>query len=349
MRHEDAHLDIVGAALLVSGAVALIFRDRWPVPVLAAVTAVTGAYYALGSVAGPAAFAFVVALFSAVRRGNRVAGWAAVLVAIAGSTSHSVIHEDGENWFGRIVGLSVWLTLVVVVGEVARARKIAMLEARRVYEEEQRRKTSEERLSIARELHDVLAHNIALINVQAGVALHLIDDNPEQVRTALATIKQASKDTLRDMRSVLGVLRQVDEDAERAPAPSIARLQALVEHSAKTGLSVTVTTSGTTVDLQTSVDQSAYRIIQEALTNVAKHSQATQASVSLTYGDEELTVRIDDDGPARPDDDITGTGNGIPGMRERAVAVGGELTAVAKPGGGFRVTAKLPLSKEQTA
>lgn len=192
-----------------------------------------------------------------------------------------------------------------------------------------------------------MAHNISLINVQAGVALHLIDERPEQARSALATIKDASRDTLREMRSVLGALRRVDEDLPRSPAPSLARIEDLVAKAAASGLQARVKVDGRVRKLPAGTDLAAFRIIQEALTNVARHSGRTEARVHISYGDDELLVQVDDDGLVTGPASASDGGNGIPGMRERAAALGGTLRAGSGPGGGFRVRARLPLAGNQ--
>jgi signal transduction histidine kinase len=209
-------------------------------------------------------------------------------------------------------------------------------------EEEARRRVTEERLRIARELHDVLAHDISLINVQAGVALHLMDAQPEQARTALTAIKAASKDALGELRSVLDVLRQLDEGPPRAPTAGLDDLERLVAGAAAAGIDVRVVTEGTPRPLPPSVDLAAFRIVQEALTNVTRHAGQATATISLNYGEDDLTVQVDDDGRGPGVANGSGGGNGIPGMRERAAALGGRLDAGPRPGGGFRVTASLP-------
>jgi signal transduction histidine kinase len=183
--------------------------------------------------------------------------------------------------------------------------------------------------------------------VQSGVALHLLDQQPDQARTALSAINDASAAALREMRAVLGVLRRVDEAPPRAPAAGLHQLDTLVERSAGTGLKVDVEIEGEQRPLPASVDLAAYRIVQESLTNVARHANAKAASVHLTYRDSGLTVQIDDDGrgnvtAARPQG-----GNGIVGMRERAAALGGRLQVGPRPGGGYRVRATLPLEERR--
>ena len=188
----------------------------------------------------------------------------------------------------------------------------------------------------------MLAHDISLISVQAGVALHLMDEQPDQARTALTAIKAASKDALGELRSVLDVLRQGDEGPPRSPTAGLEDLDRLVAGAAAAGIDVRVVTSGTPRRLPPTVDLAAFRIVQESLTNVTRHAGPATATVSLTYGDGDLTVEVEDDGRAANGAPAPGAGNGIRGMQERAAALGGTLDAGPKPGGGFRVRAKLP-------
>jgi signal transduction histidine kinase len=241
-----------------------------------------------------------------------------------------------------------WALVVLAAGEITRNRRAYLreaerraAEAERTREEEARRRATEERLRIARELHDVIAHNISLINVQAGAAVHNRD--PEQAYAALEAIRQASRSTLRELRSTLGVLRQVDEDAAPvAPAPSLERLDDLAAQTTEAGLPVRCAVAGEPAPLPAPVDLAGYRIVQEALTNALRHAAgATGAEVELRYGDGEVVLRIEDDG--RAPEAAPHEGNGLRGMRERAAAVGGEVTAGPRPGGGFAVRAVLPV------
>ena len=199
-------------------------------------------------------------------------------------------------------------------------------------------------MRIARELHDVLAHNISLINVQAGVALHLMDEQPGQSRSALQAIKQASNDALGELRSVLDILRQGDEAPPRAPASGLAQLDNLVAGAGATGLEVRTRVEGTPRPLPAGTDLAAFRIVQESLTNVTRHAGPATAAVLVRYGADHLDVQVDDDG--RGPSASGQAGNGIRGMRERVAALGGELTTGPRPGGGFRVLARLPLDTE---
>jgi signal transduction histidine kinase len=339
-------LDALGIALLAIGALGLIGRRRWPVPTLGVAIAATLAYLLLDYAEGPIWLPLIIALFNAMISGHRLVAWGALALGYPAFMwlPYLVGSEPKPPNALAAVGIAAWLLVLGTVAEIARIRRERSLEIARMHAEEARRRASEERLRIARELHDVLAHNISLINVQAGVALHLIDEQPEQARTALAAIKSASKEALGELRSVLSVLRQADEaPPPRSPAPSVERLDGLVSRASAAGLEVRTEISGTPKTLPAGVDLAAFRIVQEALTNVARHAGHATATIRVGYGEEELTVQVDDNGNGTGQPSTSGGGNGIPGMRERASALGGELEAGPRPGGGFRVLARLPL------
>ena len=330
-----------GLALLVAGPAALVLRRRYPATVLA-VTLGSALWYWSGPwPRGPIFFGQIVAFITVVVEGRRREAVAALVI---GYVTFQWVPELGGHpgpTAVAAIGLGAWLAVLLVGGELLRARRQRAAAEALIREEEARRVASEERLRIARELHDVLAHNISLINVQAGSALHLIDRQPERAREALATIKAVSKDALVELRAVLGVLRQVDEDAPRSPAPSLARIDDLVARTSDTGLTVRVERSPQ-LELPSAVDQAAYRIVQEALTNVARHAGAATATVRLNQGQGDLVVEVDDDG--RGGAVSANGGNGIAGMRERARALGGNLQAGPRPDGGFRVRAWFPVT-----
>ena len=214
-------------------------------------------------------------------------------------------------------------------------------EAVRTRDEAARRRAMEERLRIARDLHDSLTHNISVICVQAGVAVHLARKRGEEVPEALLAIQEAGADAARELRTTLSVLRS-PEDGDGS---GLGQLHHLVERARAAGLPVTVTVTGAERALPPEVDQAAYRIVQEALTNVSRHAGRACASVQLHYTPDALSVRVDDDGPGadtstgpRP----AGPGLGLIGMRERATALGGRLSAGPREGGGFQVHAEFP-------
>jgi signal transduction histidine kinase len=336
-------LDALGILLLEAGPAALLLRRRFPLTVLAVAHASTLVYWLLHYPRGPVFLSSIVAFFSAVQVRGRIA-WVFLPIGFVAFlwVGPALGREPAPSLIG-VVSLCAWLLVLGLVAEGVRVRRERIAEQQRIDAEAARRRASEERLRIARELHDVLAHDISLINVQAGVALHLMDERPEQARTALTAIKQASKDALRELRSTLDVLRQVDEAPPRHPATGLARLDELVAGAAAAGLRVRTEVEGAARALPPEVDLAAFRIVQEGLTNATRHAgPGTTATVLVAYGAGDLTVQVEDDGRGGGTG-APGGGNGIPGMRERATALGGRLEAGPRTGGGFRVRATIPL------
>ncbi|WP_043627217.1 sensor histidine kinase [Nonomuraea candida] len=337
-------LDPYAYALLLAGPLAILLHRRFPLLTTAVALGACDLFLIGGYAYGPSFISPAVLLVLLVLRGRRLMAW-----FMAGMTLLSFL---AYAWLvgNRDPLHSVWILtsimLLMVVAELVRTVRERRAERERIAEEEARRQASEERLTMAQELHDVLAHNISLIHVQASTALHLIDANPEQARTALATIKTASKEVLGEMRSVLNVLR---EGAPRSPTAGLDRLDELIERS---GLKVTLKRVGCR-PLPSQVERAAYRIVQESLTNAGRYAPGSQVRVRLEYGERELTVQVTDSGAPTAavltDGDtaaaVPGSGNGIPGMRERASALGGTLVA-GPTGAGFQVEARLPLPEE---
>ncbi|MFD7570432.1 sensor histidine kinase [Streptomyces sp. NPDC059810] len=345
-------LDALGRALLLLGAAPLLFRHRWPVPVVFGVAAVTLGYLAAGYPYGPVFVMVAVACFAAVVHGHRTAAAWALGLLWAGHLllSHWLYRwlppaGDGPAPWGQELPAAAFAVAVLAASETVRVRREQRAQLRADRAAAEQRRADEERLRIARELHDVLAHSISVINVQAGVGLALLDSDPEQARTALTTIKAASKEALGEVRQVLDTLRTRGE-APRAPAPGLGRLPELVEQAAAAGLTVTVARTGPRTDLPPGADLAAFRIVQEALTNVVRHSGSRTARVRIGYGSGHLDLTVDDDGPATGTE-AGGSGNGLAGMRERAAALGGTIEAGARPDGGFRVHAVLPFHQEE--
>jgi signal transduction histidine kinase len=333
--------------LLAAGGASLIARRRYPAGVLA-VTLAVAIWPGADSQARLVWLALIVAFFTAVQARQRAAAVASLVIGYAASIWPPwLIGTRGHATAGFAVGLAILLLFLLAVAEVIRARGQRASALERSRQEELRRRTGEERMRIARDLHDVVAHNISVINVQANTALHLMDRQPDRARSALTTINEVSGQALVELRSVLGVLRAVDEGAPRAPAPGLARLGDLADTAAAAGLAVRVEESGQRVPLPADVDLAAYRIVQEALTNSARHSGGTNATIRIVYGEGALVVEVDDDGalrsPGWPPGQPHGAGSGIAGMTERAAVLGGTLQARPRPGGGFAVQARLPL------
>ncbi|MGW8723231.1 sensor histidine kinase [Streptomyces althioticus] len=347
---ERVALDPLGRVLLFLSGAVLLWRWRHPVAVLWGTVAAVLLYLGAGYPYGPVLLSVAVAGFAAVVSGRRYAAWAAMATLWAGHllTVHVLYRwlppsgDDAAPWTEEIV-VATWVVALLAVSELARVRREQWARERAERARAERRRADEERLRIARELHDVLAHSISVINVQAGVGLALLDGDPEQARTALTTIKAKSKEALGEVRQVLDTLRAPGA-APRTPAPGLDRLPELVEQAASAGLTVTV--EGEPPRLSPGADLAAFRIVQEALTNVVRHSGSREARVHIERRDGRLRLLVDDDGPATGAD-AGGTGNGLAGMRERAAALGGTIEAGTRPDGGFRVLADLPIDTEE--
>jgi len=337
--HPGAALLLVAVACL-----ALAWRCRWPVPVLAVSVGAVTVYSLLGYVNGASLIAPVLALYAvAVRVSTRQAVAAAVVTLAVLMTATAV-----RNPFGHISGGGFDLLPGMVAAALFAGIAVAN---RRAYaaslldraEQDARRRVDEERLRIARELHDVVAHTMATINVQAGVAAHVLSTHPEAAAESLQAIKAASKEGLRELRAILNVLRQADDADPTQPAPGTAQLEALITGARRAGLETAFTVTGDPVRLPAAVDLAAYRIVQESLTNTIRHAGPATAAVSLSYREDELQIEVTDTGQGPPAG-ATSAGHGLAGMRERAAAVGGTLQAAPGPGGGYRVAARLPLT-----
>nr|WP_255429997.1 sensor histidine kinase [Streptomonospora sp. PA3] len=335
-----------GLVFMAAAIVPLAWRSRFPVAVAVVSVVASTLYYPLGFPDGPAGLAGVVALFGVAADGYRWQAWT------LGLSQFLVIHLWEAVVYGspRLDSAIAVLEMVLVVligGEVVRRRRENRRlaseradEALRTREEAVLRRASEERVRLAREVHDAVAHNISLINVQAGTALYLIDSEPERAAEALATIKRTSKDTLQELRATLNVLRSVDEQAPRSPAPGLDRIEELAEGARGAGLDVRVERSGGPPPGSPNVEAAAYRIVQEALTNVVRHAGATAVAVEVECLPGRVRLLVRDDGAGA---DGFSPGNGIVGMRERVAALGGEIAAGPHPEGGFAVRAALPV------
>ncbi len=349
---DRADLAPFARVLLLVGALLLLWRWRQPVLVAFGTAATAMVYLGAGYPYGPVFLTVAVGCFSAIVAGHRKAAWTAMGALWVGHVlvAHWLYRwlpsagDDAAGW-GQEVVVVTWGVAIVALSELARARREQWARERAERAQAARRRADEERLRIARELHDVLAHSISVINVQAGVGLALLDSDPEQARTALTTIKAASKEALGEVRQVLDTLR-APGDAPRAPAPGLARLPELVEQAAGAGLTVEI--EGEPPELPPGTDLAAFRIVQEALTNVVRHSGSRHARVCFGRGGGEVRLRIDDDGPATGTD-AGGSGNGLAGMRERAAALGGTIEAGPRDDGGFRVLAVLPVRASREA
>ncbi|MGW6012523.1 sensor histidine kinase [Streptomyces sp. NPDC055210] len=334
----DASPSVIGAWLLaVAVCAALPLRRRRPVAVGWLTVIGTGIYYLLSTVDGPLVVIPIAALYALAAQGRTRASIAMAAVMVVG-VGVGVLVGPGDVSGTAVFMLTGWLVAVVALGAMRHGR-VAFAE------EEARLRATQERLRIARELHDVIGHNMSMIHVQASAALHRMHKNPAQAQEALTAIKLGSKEGLRELRATLGVLRQVDEEAPTAPSPGLSGIEDLVSSTARTGLDVRIARSGNPSPLPASVDLATYRIVQESLTNAVKHSGARHVVVRIHCGDRELTLSVQDDGHgATRSGHGGGSGSGIAGMTERARALGGTLSAGTGSAGGFVVRARLPFS-----
>jgi signal transduction histidine kinase len=343
------------AALAIPITLALAWRVQAPLAVLAVIAGTFFPSALLFPLSGDAAFAVVAALLIALYSvGAHTGGWRAVAGVLAMlAVVFGVVAADPE---GADPGSYVFFLFVVggpwLAGRAIRHRRLSerhlearALAAEREREERARAAVAEERVRIARELHDVVAHAISVIVVQARGGRRSLATEPEEAREAFDSIEASGREALAEMRRLLGMLRKGDEELALAPQPSLRHLDTLVAQVKEAGLPVELFVEGEPTALPPGVDLSAYRIVQEALTNALRHAGPATARVVVRYGAEDLEVEVTDTGrrPAGGD----GAGHGLVGMRERVTLFGGELEAGRRGEGGFAVRARLPLASER--
>ncbi|MFD4606373.1 sensor histidine kinase [Streptomyces sp. NPDC058464] len=349
---DQPHAAGLTIALAAVGCGALLWQRTRPRTVVAVGAAATAAAAGLGHLPTPLLLGgLMLALYRLAVDTDRPTArryyFASVALVV---TAAMVFAPSGIPWPLETISPAAWLLLPVVTGNAVRLQS-AYLEAvqaraefaERNREEEARHRVAEERMRIARELHDVVAHHLALANAQAGTAAHLSRTHPDQVHRILGDLAGTTASALRELKATVGLLRQTgDPDPPLAPSPGLARLPELTEACESAGLTVHVSVEGTPRPLTAGVDLTAYRIVQEALTNVTKHASAEAAYVRIGWSRDRLTLTVTDNGtasaPAAP-----GQGFGLIGMRERAQSVGGAFAAGHRDGGGYEVTTRLPL------
>ena len=338
----------------------LAWRRRAPLAVVAVVTAATLAWayslYRLGEQSSFEAFvALIVAVYTAAAYTAGRAARASAAIVAAGTFTLALTGVVGGEAAGDIVPFTLWVIVAYGVGRLFRRRQLAAVQlGERVstleHEREQRvrQAVADERARIARELHDVIAHSVSVIVVQAGAGERVLDENPEQTRQALLSIRETGSQTLVELRRLLGLLRLTQEALSLAPQPGIARLGMLVDEVRAAGLQTQLQLEGQPKPLAPGIELSAYRIVQEALTNVRKHAGPANAEVVVCYGADDVTLEVRDDGRGNGDANGTGdgSGHGLIGMRERVALYGGSLEAGPLPGGGFLIRARLPLQHQ---
>ncbi|WP_244236554.1 sensor histidine kinase [Micromonospora violae] len=352
---DAATVEVLDVALVLAMVVALAACQRYPVVALGVVTVAMLAVHLRVHPGASAAFPVLGAVYLAAWRGHRSAAAVASLAFLGGFLAHDIsiapAGRPGQVVAERTALLLGWFVAANVAGLVARQRRAYLeqveqraIEAERTREEMALRRAGEERLRIARDLHDSLTHSISVIKVQAGIAVHLARKHGEEPSATLLAIQEASGAAMRELRTTLDVLR-APTDGDRV---GLARVDELVQRTRAVGVPVQVTVTGQRGDLPEEVDQAGYRVIQEALTNVARHAGPATAHVQVAYAPTELTVAVTDDGQASPTEPLT-PGVGLRGMRERVSALGGTLRTAAQDDHGFTVRATFPLRPALTA
>jgi signal transduction histidine kinase len=345
--HHLPHTPNAALLLVAAAGAVLAWRHLYPRAVLACSIAAVVAYTLPGYVNGVALLLPAVALgtLATILPIRRSVVWAVAVIAILMPVTY--VNNPFGGTSGGFVLIPANIAVALFAGIAIGNRRAYIESLRDRAERDAHRRIDEERLRIARELHDVVAHTMATINVQASAAAQLLRDRPEQAAESLAAIRAASKDGLRELRAILNVLRQADEPADPTqPAPGLARLDALATGVRASGLPVTVTVTGQPRELPAVTDLAAFRIIQEALTNTVRHAGPATATVSVRYEDADLGIEITDTGRGSAGGNGNGnggTGHGLRGMRERAAAAGGTIEIGPGPAGGFRVAARFPL------
>ncbi|WP_030022054.1 sensor histidine kinase [Streptomyces monomycini] len=358
-RFGERELTATTVVLAVAAGGALVLRRRFPRSVLAATGLCTVLELLLetGVPRAPVFCSAVIALCTLAARTDRSTTWRVGALTVLGLTAAAMLLGDRPWYAQENLGIFAWTGMAAAAGDAVRSRRAFVTaireraeRAERTREEEARRRVAEERMRIARELHDVVAHHIALVNVQAGVASHVMDSRPDQAKQALAHVREASRSALDELRATVGLLRQSDDPrAPTEPAPGLGVLDQLVDGFVRAGLPVTLDVPEATDALPAALDLTAYRIVQEALTNVHKHAgTGARATVRIARDTDALTVTVLDDGGATGPDPAPrpldpGGGHGLIGMRERVAALRGTAETGPRPAGGFQVRVRLPL------
>ena len=333
----------------------LAWRRRAPFAVLVVVFGVTLAWvYSMWPIDQQGPFegfvAIMIAIYTAAAYTSGGEAVATGAVTTVGLLVGVITGAAGGESAGNVIPFTLWIVAAYVIGRVFRRRQLVAAElgdrvSRLEQEREQqaRQAVAEERERIARELHDVIAHSVSVMVVQAGAGERVLNDDPERAREAFRSIRETGSEALEEMRRLLGLLRQKDDALSLAPQPSIARLGVLVEEVRAAGLPTELKVEGEPKTLAPGIELSAYRIVQEALTNIRKHAGAASASIRVRYAEHEVVLEVDDNGNGNLATNGGGRGHGLIGMRERAALYGGTLEAGPRPDGGFHIRATLPL------
>jgi signal transduction histidine kinase len=341
----EKDVTVLGVLSAYVACLPLVFRSRMRFALMAPV--LTGSVVLVLSLLGSGNTVVLIPAVAlaelATRSDRRYLIWVAIAVVPCVGVSVVAFADNAGDFFSILLRNVAYCWLALAAGDAVRSRREAVERTAAAAEEESLRRLSDERLRIARDVHDVVAHAMTEINVQAGVAAHLIDHDPEQARSALRNIKRASGDALTDLRGTLGVLRGTEGRAPVEPTGGREPLDELAAGLRAAGVQVTVDVDELPPGAS-AVRTAAYRIVQEALTNVLRHAGATAAQVRVGFDGEQVAIDVRDDGTGGMANG--GSGQGIRGMRERATALGGTLESGPAPDGGWRVSARLPVEVE---
>lgn len=349
--HQSPTQSLITIGIALIGPLALIAARRFPGPVVAVTAIGASLDLIVNEHVGPPYLALAFGIVSAIVRDARIWAWVSIAVAWVATIAVALVVGNDRLTAGRIAGTTLGILIVVGLSEGIRSRRERVADFRRRASQRRQTEVQAERVRIARELHDVLAHSLSQINVQASVGLHLMDKQPEKAKEALASIKETSKTALDEVRTVLGVLRAeggADPSAPLVPEPDLSRLAGLAASVTAQGVEVRLDDRLPAEQVPKPVQLALYRIAQESLTNVTRHAEgATHATISLERRDGMYRLEVSDDGSGSPAAAAESGGRGVLGMRERAELLGGQLTAGPAEGGGFAVIAELPATIDQ--
>jgi signal transduction histidine kinase len=351
MNGDYMDINALGILLVIGAVLPLLLRRRYPLPVFFVSTGFLMVFAASNYFIGAVAFATLIALYT-VGTLCRPRELTIAFVTLVLCLMALLIIDIPDFTAGDALSNLALYTVALLFGWTVQARRLRLADAEeraeiieREQEEERARAIAQERLHIAQELHDVMAHSMSVIAVQAGVGMHVVEQDPTEAKKALENISTTSRSTLVELRRMLGVLREDDAGTTYVPAPGLSDLDKLAQEVTDAGIPVSVTIEGPLVELPAGVDLTGFRIVQEALTNVLKHAGPSNAWVGVSHRDGTLHIEVRDDGRG-VNGRSSGMGHGLTGMRERVAVYGGELHAGPVPGGGFRVVADLPYATD---
>jgi signal transduction histidine kinase len=332
----DVPIDVLGYAMVAVAALSLAVRRQWSLLCLAVTALSASAYLVVGYPYGPILVSFMIAVYSVARHRPLATSAPASAAALAVLLLHLLTNDAALPGFLGLIPGSAWVVVPFAVGTTVRVVRESSERARA---ELLREGVREERLRVAQEVHDVVGHGLAAINMQANVALHVLDRDPAQAETALTAISRSSAEALEELRATLGVLRSAGPDEDRAPTPGLDRIEDLCRRMRAAGLRVELRTGGSRRAVPPAVALAGYRVVQESLTNVLRHGGTRMASVAVEYAEDAVALVVSN--PAHGSR-AGREGLGIPGMRRRVEALGGEFSAGPTGDGRFQVRAVLP-------